>query len=211
MNSIYEVPLKEFLEQASSVNPTPGGGCVAAVAGSMAVSMLQMVANLTLGRDQSQEVETTVKEILNVSDTLAQEFQELADEDIQVFGLVMEAYRKPKETAQEIAVRKTALAKALQGATETPLKTARTALHTLQETGKLAPVGNKMVLSDAGVAAQLAEASARSAMLNVRINVQLLADSTYAQQALTEKENIESQLSKEMFAIQNILDRRLAI
>jgi formiminotetrahydrofolate cyclodeaminase len=56
-----------------------------------------------------------------------------------------------------------------------PLRTAEVAAEVLALAHAIAPIGNRNAASDAGVAAQLAAASVRGALLNVRINLPYLA------------------------------------
>jgi formiminotetrahydrofolate cyclodeaminase len=59
-------------------------------------------------------------------------------------------------------------------AARVPLETARTARAVLDLAVRIAPVGNRNAVSDAGVAALLAASAVRGAVLNVRINLPYL-------------------------------------
>ncbi|MBU1200283.1 cyclodeaminase/cyclohydrolase family protein, partial [Patescibacteria group bacterium] len=48
MGIINSQTLKKFQEELGSKNPTPGGGVMAALAGSFAASLIEMVCNLTI-------------------------------------------------------------------------------------------------------------------------------------------------------------------
>ena len=50
MMDIYTKALNDYLTEASSSSPTPGGGNVSAVVAALGGSMIAMVANLTLGK-----------------------------------------------------------------------------------------------------------------------------------------------------------------
>lgn len=59
-------------------------------------------------------------------------------------------------------------------AARVPLRTAKVAAEVLELASRIAPIGNRNAVSDAGVAAQLAGAALRGALLNVRINLPYL-------------------------------------
>ena len=65
---------------------------------------------------------------------------------------------------------------ALLGAAEVPLETARACARVAELAATCAVKGNSNAVSDAGVAALLAEAACRGAVYNVRINVSSLED-----------------------------------
>ncbi|HHE51489.1 MAG TPA: hypothetical protein ENL30_00315, partial [Candidatus Acetothermia bacterium] len=67
-------------------------------------------------------------------------------------------------------------ASALFEATRVPQQVAELGIDLLQELCTLAPLGSKQSMSDAAVAAHLATAAVRSALLNVRINLAYMRD-----------------------------------
>jgi len=59
-SSILNLTVGEFLERLGSSDPAPGGGAAAAVAGAMGAALVQMTANLTIGRPKLADVEDIV-------------------------------------------------------------------------------------------------------------------------------------------------------
>ena len=53
--------INDFLAKASSSDPVPGGGSIAAVTGTLAASMGQMVLNLTIGKEKYKQYEDDCK------------------------------------------------------------------------------------------------------------------------------------------------------
>ena len=91
------------------------------------------------------------------------------------------AYKLPKETPGQTTVRDAAIQAALMKAAEIPLETARACAEVAALAVTCAHHGNSNAVSDAGVAALLAEAACRGAAYNVRINVSAMADKTAGQ------------------------------
>jgi glutamate formiminotransferase/formiminotetrahydrofolate cyclodeaminase len=135
-----------------------------------------MVAGLTVGRKKYAAVEVEMKALALEATTLGNALNALVDRDAEAYARVMEAYALPKETDAQGTERTRAIDAALLGAALVPLETARacTAVAALAE--HAARLGNPNCVSDAGVAALLAEAGCRGAAYNVRINVASLSD-----------------------------------
>jgi formiminotetrahydrofolate cyclodeaminase len=100
---------------------------------------------------------------------------ELAEADAAAYAAVVSARRLPKESEADREGRARALRTAMVEAARVPLRTAEVAAEVLGLAHAIAPIGNRNAASDAGVAAQLAAASIRGALLNVRINLPYLA------------------------------------
>ena len=99
---------------------------------------------------------------------------DLAEEDATAYASVVRARRMPKESPAELEARAAALRTAMIDAARVPLRTATVAAEVLALAERIAPIGNRNAVSDAGVAAQLAAAALRGALLNVRINIPYL-------------------------------------
>ena len=168
--------LSGFVASVAAPVPTPGGGTVAAHAGALGAALAQMVAGLTIGRKKYAAVEERMREAALRAADLGNRLTALAREDADAYGAVSAAYRLPKEPADAAAARARAIADALLGAARVPLDTARAAAEVAELAAICAEQGNANAVSDAGVAALMAEAACRGAAYNVRINVAALDD-----------------------------------
>ena len=168
--------LRELLDRLSSSDPVPGGGSAAALAGAMGASLVSMVAALTVGRAEYAEVDAIVREIGEAASSLRDELIQLAERDSDAYQAVVTARRLPRESDEQRSARARAMSSAVVQAAEVPLRTARVARQALELAGRIAPIGNRNAVSDAGVAALLAAAAIRGAILNVRINLPYLPE-----------------------------------
>lgn len=160
-----------FVSRVASPEPTPGGGSVAAHAGALGAALAQMVSGLTVGKKKYAGVEAEMKQIALQASALRRALTTLVERDAQSYEGVRAAYQLPKDTDAQQSDRTTAIREALIGAAEVPLETARTAVEVAALAAALAERGNSNAVSDACVAALLAEAACKGAVLNVRINV----------------------------------------
>jgi formiminotetrahydrofolate cyclodeaminase len=207
---LFDKSLSEILQESASSAPTPGGGSVSAIAAAFAASMAAMVGNLTIGKKKYRDVEEQVIVLRDKALALMSTFEALVEEDISQFGKFMEVYRLPRNTPGEKEKREVLLQQALKGATETPLKAARACVELLEIVCELAPIGNTMAISDAGVAAYLAEAGLRSVLLNVDINVPMMKDQGFVRQAIKEKEGLMEQACRLREKAVSIVSERMA-
>jgi formiminotetrahydrofolate cyclodeaminase len=171
---LRHLSLGELTQRLASRDPIPGGGSAAAIAGAMGAALVGMVAELTIGRP---EAEAHATELVSLRDDAARyrdELLTLAQTDAAAYAAVVAARKLPKGTEEEQAARRAALGAAMVAAADAPLHAARLAAATLELAARIAPIGNPNAASDAGVAAQLASAAVRGAVLNVRINLPYL-------------------------------------
>ena len=178
---IIEQPVTQFLDELASSAATPGGGSGAAIMGALGAALVSMVCNLTIGKKNYAEVEPEMRSVLHDAEALRQRLADMVAEDIAAFNGLMAAYGLPKLSDEDKAARGAAIQHALIAATEAPLACARASAEVIKLSMRAAEVGNRNVISDAGVGALAAQAALRSAALNVDINVPSLQDKAFAQ------------------------------
>lgn len=171
-----EPTMSAFTAAVASAAPTPGGGSVAAHVGALAAALTQMVAALTVGRPKFASVDAEMRDVLRESSSLGATLSTLVVRDAESYAAVSAAYKLPKTPEPAAAARREAIAAALIGAAQVPLETAQICLRVARLAAAAATHGNPNAVSDAGVAALLAEAACRGAAYNVRINVAGLDD-----------------------------------
>ena len=179
-----------FVGSVASSNPVPGGGSVAAHAGALAAALAQMVAGLTIGKKKYASVDAEMKEAALKAVSLGNALAGLVKRDAEAYSHVSEAYKLPKEPADAAARRAEAVTTALLKAAEVPLETARASVEVAQLAALVAEKGNRNAVTDAGVAALLAQAACKGAAYNVRVNVQALDDKSKGENLAREAEQL---------------------
>jgi formiminotetrahydrofolate cyclodeaminase len=173
--TLSELSMRELTARLASSEPIPGGGSAAALAGAMGAALISMVAELTVGREDAAENADSVRDLGEAAVQRMSALLDLAEEDAVAYAAVVRARHLPKESEADREARARALRTAMVEAARVPLRTAEVAAEVLGLAHAIAPIGNRNAASDAGVAAQLAAASVRGALLNVRINLPYLA------------------------------------
>lgn len=196
MSELFDKSLREVIEVSASAAPTPGGGSVSAIVASFGVAMAAMVCNLTVGKEKYKDVEPQVQGLLSSVTPMIARLEGLVDEDIADFGNFMATLKLPKATDEEKAVRSQTMQQALRRATDTPMEIARVCLKALEIVDQLAPIGNKSAISDAGVAAVVAEAALNAVLLSVDINLPSIKDQEYVSRVAAEKATLVAEAAR---------------
>lgn len=170
------IPLQQFLDELASAAPTPGGGGAAAIMGAMGAALISMVANLTIGKKGYEGVEGEMKAQLAASEALRARLTAMVADDVSAFNQLMGAYRLPKETDEQKALRSVAIQDGLKQATRVPMACAKACAEVIQVAQRSAEHGNLNVISDAGAGVLALQAALRSAALNVYINTPMIRD-----------------------------------
>jgi glutamate formiminotransferase/formiminotetrahydrofolate cyclodeaminase len=169
-----------FVDEVSSESPAPGGGSVAALAGSLAAALAAMVANLTVGKKGYEMAWDAMSDLAVLAQDVKARLVRAVDDDTQAFNAVMAAMKLPKGTEEEKAAREAAIQEGNKQAAKVPLETARACLQALNLAGQ-AVSGNRNSASDAGVAALMASAGLHGAALNVLINLGAIHDAGFVE------------------------------
>ena len=157
--------IKDFLESVAAKRPTPGGGSVSAVVGSLGAALGVMTARFSGDAEAEQGL-----------DGLKGELVALADADAEAYGMVSSAMSLPKDSEDTKRRRKAALQSALSDASEVPLRGMGMCVKGLDLLAVLGPKCNKHLVSDLAGACGFLWAALEGCGENVRINAGSLAD-----------------------------------
>ena len=191
------VSIASFFDEVAGPTPTPGGGTVAAVVGSLASCLAAMVANLTIGKKKYAAAETVMREMKREAESLRRDLLALGRADAESFEGVLKAGRLPQGTPAEVLARDAALGKANLEASRVPLKTAEACLRVLGSARTAANSGNPNAVTDAGVAGLMARAAGEGALLNVEINLKSVPEGA-------DKEDVKMGLHRTRVALEQV-------
>lgn len=175
MQSYSDMTLAEFIRLAASDSSTPGGGGIAALAGSLGAAMASMAINFTVGREKFAEHEEVLQKMLAVITPLMDELRAAVDADAVAFAGIADAYKLPRASEEEKAARRAAVNSALDASMQVPLRVLRCCGKLAETLSEVAKRGNPNLLSDVEVAAIMTTAAARAALVNVYANSRSLA------------------------------------
>lgn len=184
MDEFSSLTIRQFLEDLGSTSPAPGGGSVSAISAALASRLTEMVANLTLGREKYAQNQEAMSRAISTARSLSDEFMVLAESDTEAFNRFMKALSLPRNTEEEKTLRKTAMQDALKDSTRIPLQVINSIRRLSENSLSVALYGNTNAITDAAVSALLADAAAKGAALNARINLSSINDEKFVRESM---------------------------
>ena len=167
---LIDMRLQDYLQLVASDAPAPGGGSASALCGAQGIGLIAMVAKLTLGKEKFEAYHDVCRTVAAGADELCGKLTEQIDVDTRAYGRIAEAFRLLKQTDEEKAQRKAAIADATLYAAEVPMQTMRLALAGLHCAERLLGHYNTNCASDVGCGIHGLLACVHGAWLNVQIN-----------------------------------------
>ncbi len=172
---LYELKVSEFIGELASNSPAPGGGSVAALAGSLSAALVAMVGRLST----KSENKGRIQEIVKLGDALGLQLKELIQKDTEAFNKVMAAYKLPKMTDEEKTIRSQGIQMAMKEAALIPLTVMEKSITAMEMASEIANLGNPNAITDAGVAGLMGYAAVKGAAYNVQINLLSIKDEDF--------------------------------
>lgn len=185
---LAEMTLTQFADELSTDSPAPGGGSVAALCSAMSGALSAMVANLTNGKKGYEAHWDDAKIMAEAGQSIKERSLQAIDTDTQAFYDMMDAMRLPKKTDAEKTARHIGIQQATKNAILVPLETLEIAVEAVELSEKISKIGNSNALSDAGVAAINANAAAKAAYLNVKINMGAIEDEAFVKDIMAKSD-----------------------
>ena len=183
---LQDLTLKEFLEKTAAREAVPGGGSSSALSAAIASALGEMVASLTIGKKRYMDVEDRMRELAGEMSAYRGRFVNDIDRDADAYRKVMEAYRLPKESEEEINKRNDSIQQAMKSASLVPMEVAEQAFNMLGSIAEIVHKGNSNAITDALVAMMTCRTAVMGALLNVRINLSGIIEESFVGM-LTEK------------------------
>jgi glutamate formiminotransferase/formiminotetrahydrofolate cyclodeaminase len=195
-DNLVNMTISDFADELSTDSPAPGGGSVAAVSAALSGALSAMVSNLTYNKKGYEKVWQQAKELADKGQEIKKQALYAVDKDTQAFYDMMDAMRLPKKSDEDKAKRAEAIQEATKQAILVPLETIEIAHQAVQVAKEIAAIGNENALSDAGVAAITANAGAKAAYLNIKINMPGIEDEKFKTDILGKAEKLCTQIEK---------------
>ena len=172
--------IDNFLKDLSSDKASPGGGSTAALVSALSGALNKMVYSLTIDKKSfeilSYENKAKMKELNDKCLRFIEESTSFMEKDRKDFLELMDCYKLPKNSEEEILFRKNKIKEHTIKAMETPLNLAKESLSFYENIEFAINYGNKNLISDAGVSAILLHSAIESAIINVKINLNSLRE-----------------------------------
>ena len=169
--------LSEFTQLTSSHDPIPGGGGVSALTGALAASLAEMVTSLTSGKKQYAAYQQEIEQIMAEAEVLRVKLLDDIDRDGEAFLPLAKAYGGDHNAPDY----REHLEACLLQAAKAPLEVMRSVCRVIELDERLALIGSKLAVSDAGVSVILAHGALLGSAVNVTVNTRLMQDRQMAE------------------------------
>jgi formiminotetrahydrofolate cyclodeaminase len=190
---LVNMTVKDFVEEVGSESPAPGGGSVAALCGALGGALAAMVANLTIGKKGYEGAADEMEAVKAKGSGLQNSLLAMVDKDTEAFNKVMAAFKLPKASEDDKATRREAIQSAMKGAAQSPFEIMKASREVLDLAQAVAAKGNQNSITDACVAALLADAAVKGAALNVKINLSSIKDEAFVNRMASDVARIEDE------------------
>lgn len=198
------LPIDEMLAATASKDPVPGGGGIAALTAASAAALVEMVANLTIGKKGYEKVEPMMRDIRSQAEELRIRYQDGIDEDAHAFEGVIRAVRLPKDTPERTVI----VQQSFKNAAAIPFALGKDIFVLLQLSEQVVRYGNAWVITDGAIAAMNARAAMRSAFYSVRVNLKSITDEDYVHFMMDAIEDIEKKAARIEEAVEREYQKR---
>jgi glutamate formiminotransferase len=159
--------LRTFVDRVAAPEAVPGGGSIAALAGSLGAALGEMAIGITKGKKNYQEYAQRYTKALDDLQHYRKVLLELVDADSNAYGQVMAAYKVPKDSPE----REKAIQEALAEATLIPSRTAKCAAEALRICEDIRPIVHPNVSSDLEVGLHMLRSSLKGGIANIQVNL----------------------------------------
>jgi formiminotetrahydrofolate cyclodeaminase len=174
--SVWKSTLAEFDAQITQGDAITGAVVVASMSAVFAVSLLRMVLEVTAHKKESESHRGKLRELLEAASAEAEQLRRTADDDRAAYAAYRQATRLPRAAEQERAERHGAMRSALEQATETPLRAARSAVRAMGLCAEAATLARGDVAADIGGAAEILNGAVRAILTSVDANLRRMDD-----------------------------------
>jgi glutamate formiminotransferase / formiminotetrahydrofolate cyclodeaminase len=208
---LVKMSLKEFANETASESPAPGGGSISAYVGALGSALGGMVANLSSSKKGWEAKMSEFSDFAEKAQQIKDALLVMVDEDTAAFTLIMDAFKLPKSTPEETAIRKSKIQSATLYATEVPLRVMKTSFEIYPMLSAMVESGNQNSITDAGVGALCVSTAIQGAYLNVKVNAIGLSDKDVSKKFIQTGLDIfiesESICSKILKDVHTVLDK----
>lgn len=154
---------------------TVGGGCASALSGAMACGLIGMVCKLSTKKNYGLSPEEQLKYAKELEEIREKLLSGVVD-DANAYGVIINAYKFPKETEEEKEIRKKEIANAgIVGATA-PMLNARLCRRVYDIALELENKTNQSCYTDLAIGKELARVGTNGCVINIEVNLSMVKD-----------------------------------
>lgn len=183
--ALHQQTVESLLEAIGARTPSPGGGAVASLVGSLGAALSRMSLGYTINRRSTEEQRRDLQGAIEHLTAIGRQMLELAEQDSHAYALLDRLQRLSGDDPDRTAH----WGDAVRGAVRAPMAVVEAACGLVGLLANVAEICNVRLLSDLAIAAILGDAAARSGAWNVRANLPLV-------ESTAERHRLEGRLAE---------------
>lgn len=183
--ALQDQTVESLLEAVAARTPTPGGGAVASLVGSLGAALGRMALAYSINRRSTDEQRRDLQGAIDHLTAIGRQMLDLAEQDAQAYAALDALFRLAENDPKRIEKWEPSV----QAAIQAPMAVVQASCGMAGLLADLAESCNPRLLSDLAIAAALADAAARSGAWNVRVNLPLVSSAP-------ERRRIEARLER---------------
>ncbi len=200
----------DFVDEVSRDTPAPGGGSIAALAGSLAAALASMVANITHHKTNDPEKSKLLLTVAEKAQAVKEKLLAAVDDDTDAFNSYLQAMRLPSDTPEQQRHRTGKMQDGLRIAVDVPYQTAANSFEAMELARTMAEHGLAASLTDAAVGCEVAFAGVRGGIWNVLTNLPDITDRQYVEQMQRQCADLLAEARKVSQETSELVDAKLA-
>jgi len=208
-DALVEMKVTDFVDEVSRESPAPGGGSIAALAGSLGAALASMVSNLTANKRGSEKVDDILNDAADKLQEIKNALVKAVDDDTNAFNTYMDARRLPNKTDEEKKAREDAMQAGLKQAVMVPLGTAQRSFEAIEIAEVVAKNGNPASITDVGVGAQSAYTGVLGGIYNVLINLKDITDKKFTEEMRKTCAELKEKARNKLGDVLNFVENKL--
>ena len=210
MSGLVGMTAAEFVDEVSRDTPAPGGGSIAALAGSLGAALASMVANITHHKTNDAEKAKLLLDAAEKAQTVKERLLSAVDDDTDAFNAYLEALRLPSGTPEQKQHRAEKMQEGLRIAVDVPYQTAALSFEAMQLAHTMAEHGLAASMTDAAVGCEMGFAGVRGGIWNVLTNLPDITDRQFVEQMERQCADLLSSARKVLQETSETVDAKLA-
>ena len=190
--SAWALTIAQVRDLTASLSPTPGGGSISILTGTLGLALVHKGASISLKR---ATVDTARREsLLDLCDKVTpaiESLSSLVDDDSQAYQRYLAARSLPHATDAETSARESSMQAELLRATQIPLTAAKEMCRALEFVETAVALSDKHLLSDVFAGALLIRSAVQAVLLTVDANVVGISDAGQCETLKSERIDLE--------------------
>lgn len=162
----------KFCDDLENKQINMGGGSLIALNLATVNSLIQYIANLTIGKKKYQSHDFELMQLLDESKKIKEIMLDSIDKDNLILEKILASYKSRKED-------NVSYQNACKEAVEFGIFVLEKSYDTLCLVDKISKIGNTNLVSDFEIAMEYAYASVKSSITNIKINIKYIEDNGY--------------------------------